>query len=92
MYNEGISRAGGLLDVGTELEIVHKTGAFYSFGDTRLGQGRENAKEYLKRTPEMADEIEEQIRSAASGAIPIRLAVGASDVSDATSEEEEVSL
>ena len=76
MYNEGISRSGGLLDVGTELEIIHKTGAFYSFGDTRLGQGRENAKEFLKSNPEMADDIERQIRTAAVGAVPLRVAVG----------------
>lgn len=76
MYNEGISRHGGLLDVGTELELIHKTGAFYSFGDVRLGQGRENAKEYLRRNPELADEIERQIRQAAAGAVPLPLAIG----------------
>jgi recombination protein RecA len=76
MYNEGISRAGSLLDVGTDLEIVRKSGAFFSYGDVRLGQGRENAKEYLRRNPEMADEIERQIRASASGLMPMRLAVG----------------
>ena len=76
MYNEGISRTGGLLDVGTELEIIHKMGAFYSFGDVRLGQGRENAKEFLRRNAEMADDIEQQIRQAAAGAVSLRLAVG----------------
>jgi recombination protein RecA len=62
MYNEGISKTGGLLDVGMELAIVRKTGSFFSFGDVRLGQGRENAKEFLKRNPEAAQEIERQIR------------------------------
>jgi recombination protein RecA len=62
MYNEGISKVGGLIDVGLELAIVRKTGAFFSFGDTRLGQGRENAKDYLKRNPQVAGEIERQIR------------------------------
>src|SRR5436190_9559870 len=62
MYNEGISKAGGLIDVGIELAIVRKTGSFFSFGDVRLGQGRENAKEFLKRNPEVAQEIERQIR------------------------------
>jgi recombination protein RecA len=62
MYNEGISKAGGLIDVGIELGIVRKTGSFFSFGDSRLGQGRENAKEFLKRNPEAAQEIERQIR------------------------------
>ncbi|HEY3115510.1 MAG TPA: recombinase RecA [Chloroflexota bacterium] len=76
MYNEGISRHGCLLDVGTELEIIHKTGAFYSFGDVRLGQGRENAKEYLRRNAELTDEIERQVRQGASGAMPLRIAIG----------------
>ena len=62
MYNEGISKAGGLLDVGMELGIVRKTGSFFSFGDTRLGQGRENAKDFLRRNPEIAEQIERQIR------------------------------
>ena len=48
MYNEGISKAGDVLDIATELEIITKRGAFFAFGDTRLGQGRENAKEFLK--------------------------------------------
>jgi recombination protein RecA len=62
MYAEGISKSGGLLDVGTELGIVRKTGAFYSFSDMRLGQGRENAKEFLKQNGAVAQEIEQQIR------------------------------
>ncbi|MGH8641340.1 MAG: recombinase RecA, partial [Burkholderiales bacterium] len=53
MYNEGISREGSILDVATDLEIIRKSGAFFSYGDTRLGQGRENAKEYLRRNPEI---------------------------------------
>ena len=62
MYNEGISKEGGLLDLGVELAIVRKSGAFFTFGETRLGQGRENAKEFLRRNPEIRDEIERQIR------------------------------
>src|SRR5205823_1207240 len=73
MYNEGISRVGSLLDVGTDLEIVRKSGAFFSYGDTRLGQGRENAKDYLRGNPEMADEIERQIRQASAGIMPMKL-------------------
>ena len=49
MYNEGISKEGGLLDLGVELAIVRKSGAFFSYGETRLGQGRENAKEFLRK-------------------------------------------
>jgi recombination protein RecA len=62
MYNEGISKAGDLLDLATGLEIVIKRGSFYSYGDIRLGQGRENAKEYLRQNPEMAEEIEFAVR------------------------------
>jgi len=62
MYNEGISKSGDILDIGTTMEIVTKRGAFFSFGDTKLGQGRESAKEFLKAHPEIASEIETAIR------------------------------
>ncbi|MCL4458617.1 MAG: recombinase RecA [Chloroflexi bacterium] len=63
LYNEGISYEGGLLDVGLEMGLVRKSGAFFSFGDVRLGQGRENAREFLKQNPQIAQEIERQIRA-----------------------------
>ncbi len=62
MYNEGISKEGGLLDLAVELGLVKKTGAFFSYGETRLGQGRENAREFLKRNAEIAQQIERLIR------------------------------
>jgi len=62
MYNEGISKEGGLLDLAVELGLVKKTGAFFSYGETRLGQGRENAREFLKKNRELAQEIERLIR------------------------------
>ncbi len=62
MYNEGISRTGNIIDVGVKEEIVQKSGAWFSYGDIRLGQGRENAKLYLKDNPEVALDIENQIR------------------------------
>jgi len=65
MWTEGISRSGGLLDVGTEMGLVKKAGAHFSFGDTRLGLGRENAKEFLRQNPEVAAEVERQIRAQA---------------------------
>lgn len=71
MYNEGISKEGGLLDVGTELGIVRKSGAFFSFGETRIGQGRENAKEFLRKNPEIAAEIERQIRQSVAAGRPL---------------------
>lgn len=62
MYGEGISREGSLLDIGTELDIVNKSGAWYSFDGERLGQGRETAKEHLRDHPEIAAAIERRIR------------------------------
>ena len=65
MFDHGISREGNLIDLGVELGLVKKTGAFFSYGDIRLGQGRENAKQYLSENPELAQEIERQIRASA---------------------------
>jgi len=64
MYNEGISIAGNILDVATDLGIIRKSGAWYYLGDERLGQGRENAKAFLKANPELMAEIEQRIRQA----------------------------
>ncbi len=61
-YNEGISREGELIDLGVQGDIVEKSGSWYSYGGTRIGQGRENAKDYLKKNPEMALEIENKVR------------------------------
>lgn len=63
MYNEGISKVGNIIDVGVKESIVQKSGAWFSYNDIRLGQGRENAKQYLRENPEVALEIENQIRS-----------------------------
>ena len=63
MYNEGISRNGNIVDGGVKENIVQKSGAWFSYGDIRLGQGRENAKNYLKENPEIALEIENKIRA-----------------------------
>ena len=65
MYNEGISKVGDLLDLATGLEIITKRGSFYSYGDLRLGQGRENSKEFLRQNPDLANEIELAIREQA---------------------------
>jgi recombination protein RecA len=67
MFDHGISKEGNLLDIGLELGLLTKAGAFFSYGDTRLGQGRESAKQYLKANPELAQEIEERIRTSARG-------------------------
>jgi recombination protein RecA len=68
MFDSGISKEGNILDVGIEQGIITKAGAFFSYGDTRLGQGRESAKGYLKQNPDLAKEIEEKIRASASTA------------------------
>jgi recombination protein RecA len=65
MFDHGISNEGNFVDLGTELGIIKKAGAFFSYGDIRLGQGRENAKQYLRQSPELAQEIEKQIRASA---------------------------
>jgi len=72
MYNEGISKSGDLIDLATQLEIISKRGSFYSYGDIRLGQGRENAKDFLRQNRDLSDEIELAIREQAlSGALPL---------------------
>jgi len=63
-YGEGISREGGLLDFGIEHDLVQKSGSFFSYDETRLGQGRNNAKQFLADNPEIAGELEEKIRAA----------------------------
>jgi recombination protein RecA len=63
MYGQGISNEGCLVDLGADLEVLDKSGAWYSYGDMRIGQGREKTKEYLKDNPELAKEIEAKIRA-----------------------------
>jgi recombination protein RecA len=60
-FNEGISKAGELIDLGVEHGAVEKSGAWYSFNGTRIGQGRENAKEYLRNNPDAAEAIQQKI-------------------------------
>ena len=91
MFNEGISQAGDILDIGTDMGIVTKRGAFFSYGDTRLGQGRENAKEFLKQNPDIAQQIDQEVRAHASEAVAVTR-LGASgttvEVETDTSEDE----
>jgi recombination protein RecA len=93
MFNEGISRVGSLVDLGTELNVLRKSGAFYSFGDQRLGQGRENVKEFLRNNPEVADEVDALIRAAMQNGTNQPLAVGVTagknGAKDAAGDEEE---
>lgn len=68
MFNHGISKEGNLVDLGVATGVIKKAGAFFTYGDTKLGQGRENAKDYLRQHPELASQLESAIR--ASTAIP----------------------
>jgi len=88
MYNEGISKVGDLIDLATQLGIVDKRGAFFSFNETRLGQGRENSKEFLRQNPALADEIEAIIRQRATGGeVALPLAIGEESDEDAGGDE-----
>jgi len=64
MYGEGISREGSIIDIGVDMDIVQKSGAWFSYSGERLGQGRENSKQFLKENPAIAETIESQIRAA----------------------------
>ena len=78
MFGQGISRSGSVIDIGTELELIKKAGAFYSYKGERIGQGRENAKTYLDEHPELMDEIENRIKNGdAAEAAKEALALGA---------------
>jgi recombination protein RecA len=85
----GISREGDLLDLAVEMNIVRKTGAFFSFGDIRIGQGRENAKEYLADNPDLAREIEAQVRAAAGATRPATTSTASLANGDEDEDEEE---
>lgn len=62
MYGEGISKVGEIVDIGADLDIIQKSGSWYAYGDERIGQGRENAKQFLRENPEISNEIESKIR------------------------------
>ncbi|AST07387.1 recombinase RecA [Anoxybacillus sp. LAT_35] len=77
MYGEGISKEGEIIDMGAELDIIQKSGAWYSYKDERLGQGRENAKQFLKENPHIMEEIAREIRqhygiTTGASATPVR--------------------
>ena len=72
MYGEGISREGGLLDVGVAMDVVTKTGAWFTFGETRLGQGRERPRSSSRRNADVSTEIDRRIRAKiADVALPV---------------------
>ncbi|MDX1568714.1 MAG: hypothetical protein R3223_12985, partial [Longimicrobiales bacterium] len=64
IYDEGISHLGLLVDLGVEQDVVDQAGSWYSYGDLRLGQGKENAKQFLRENEDVAEEVDERLRSA----------------------------
>lgn len=81
MGNEGISKEGGILDVGIETEVISKSGAFLRYGETMLGQGRENAKAYLRENPQLAEQIKKEILAKTQDSKPM-LEVGVEEEED----------
>nr|WP_225445427.1 recombinase RecA [Paenibacillus arenosi] len=86
MYGEGISKEGSIVDIGTELDIIQKSGAWYSYEGERLGQGRENAKQFLKENVEMSLKIENLIRDASN----LTTVIPASSQDESDEDEEEL--
>jgi recombination protein RecA len=88
MYNEGISRLGDLVDLGATMELITKRGAFFSYKDSRIGQGRENAKRYLSEHPELAADLEKAIRERALADSPMPTGKAAADDDESADDEE----
>jgi recombination protein RecA len=89
MFNEGISKVGDILDIGVNMEIITKRGAFFTYGDVKLGQGRENGKDFLKEHPEISNEIEAAIRSNVEKTAQLASAGLRAEDNDSKEEEEE---
>jgi recombination protein RecA len=87
VYNEGISKVGDIIDLATSFEIVTKRGAFFSYGDVRLGQGRENAKEFMRQNRDLTLEIETAVRGRAIGG-DVPLVLGGNEEDESFAEEE----
>lgn len=86
MYGQGISKTGELLDLGVKADIVEKSGSWFSYDSQRIGQGRENAKNFLKENPDIADDIERRIRADAAGVVELAGEENEVDEDDATEE------
>jgi recombination protein RecA len=86
LYNEGISKEGELVDIGAEYGIVDKTGAWYSFNKERIGQGKDNARQFLRDNPDVAKEIEKRIREKA---VTLKAAGGGTEAEAPIAEEAE---
>ena len=71
LFNHGISKEGDIIDLGVELGIIKKSGAFFSYGEARLGQGRENVRDFLMKHKDLSQELEQIIRANGAGAVPV---------------------
>jgi recombination protein RecA len=83
LYGEGISREGELIDLGSDNKIVDKSGAWYSYGGERIGQGKDNARQYLKDNPAVAQDIEDKLRAALSPVKPVASKAAAEELEEA---------
>ena len=92
IYGEGISTEGTLLDMAVEMDIVHKSGAFFSYNDQRLAQGRDNARKYLKEHPELTAEIEARVRERMFEQKPVTAEEAGAAAEQATEEEDDMAL
>ena len=85
MYGKGISKEGDILDLAVEMDIIHKSGSWYSYKEERIGQGRENAKKFLIENPDACKEVEEAVRSANDKGSVIKTDASGDDVADEVS-------
>ncbi len=92
IYGEGISTEGTLLDMAVEMDIVHKSGAFFSYNDQRLAQGRDNARKYLKEHPELAAEIEARVRERMFEQKPVTAEEAGAAAEQPAEEEDDMAL
>jgi recombination protein RecA len=92
IYGEGISTEGTLLDMAVQMDIVHKSGAFFSYNDQRLAQGRDNARKYLKEHPELAAEIEARVRERMFEQKPVTAEEAGAAAEQAAEEEDDMAL
>jgi len=86
MYGEGISKVGEILDLGVKAGLVEKSGAWFSYDSVRIGQGRENAKQFLRTNPEMADKLEKAIRARTAEVAEVMMTGGDGDSDEADGE------
>jgi recombination protein RecA len=76
LFNEGISKEGNLIDVGVDLDIVKKSGSWFQYGEDKIGQGKDAARQYLKENPKVSSDVEKEIRSAVRQKSDIPLNIG----------------